>query len=43
MVRFAIDPKPLIPWNGFGKDDFRLYGEVCITGWENYYDFGGYN
>lgn len=38
MVRFAIDPKPLIPWNGFGKDDFRLYGEVCITGWENYVD-----
>jgi hypothetical protein len=38
MVRFAIDPKPLIPWNGFGKDDFRLYGEVCVTGWEDYID-----
>jgi hypothetical protein len=36
MVRFAIDPKPLIPWDGFGKDDFRLYGEICVTGWDNY-------
>ena len=35
MVRFAIDPKPLIPWDGFGKDDFRLYGEACVTAWEN--------
>ena len=35
MLRFAIDPKPLIPWNGFGKDDFRLYGEACVTAWEN--------
>jgi len=39
MVRFAIDPKPLIPWDGFGKDDFRLYGEVCITGLENYNNY----
>jgi hypothetical protein len=39
MVRFAIDPKPLIPWDGFGKDDFRLYGEVCITGWEDYNNY----
>ena len=39
MVRFAIDPKPLIPWDGFGKNDFRLYGEVCITGWENYNNY----
>jgi hypothetical protein len=36
MARFAIDPKSLIPWQGFGKDDLRLYGEVCVTGWQNY-------
>jgi hypothetical protein len=39
MVRFAIDPKPLIPWDGFGKDDLRLYGEVCVTGWQNYNNY----
>jgi len=39
MARFAIDPKPLIPWKGFGKDDFRLYGEVCISGLQNYNNY----
>ncbi len=41
MLRLAFDPKPLIPGglipgNLFGKDDFRIYGEVCVTGWEDY-------
>jgi len=41
MVRLAFDPKQLIPdrvipRNLFCEDDFRLYGEVCVTGWEDY-------
>jgi hypothetical protein len=43
MVRLAFDPKPLIPWKGFGKEDLRLYGEACVTAWENQnnYDTSG--
>jgi hypothetical protein len=36
MVRFAFDPKTLIPCNLFGREDLRLYGEACVTGWEDY-------
>jgi hypothetical protein len=39
MVRFAVDPKPLIPWDGFGKEDMRFYGEICVTGWESYVNY----
>lgn len=40
MVRFAFDPKlliaDLVPGDLFGKEDCRLYGEACVTGWEDY-------
>lgn len=44
MARFAFDPKPLIPadlipGNLLGKDDFRLYGEACVTAWEDYVNY----
>jgi hypothetical protein len=37
-VVLSFDPKPLLP-SGFsdllGKHDGRIYGEVCVSGWEN--------
>jgi hypothetical protein len=42
MARLAFDPKPLLPSfisNIFGKNDFRLYGEVCVTGWNDYKNY----
>ncbi len=42
MGRFAFDPKPLLPADLsrlMGKSDGRLYGEVCVTGWENYKNY----
>jgi len=36
MLRFAIDPKPLLGWQHlFSQADLRLYGEMCVTGWED--------
>lgn len=39
MARLSFDPKPLIPWNGFGKQDLRVYSEVCVSGWQNYKNY----
>jgi hypothetical protein len=37
-VSLAFDPKPLLPSSIahlLGKNDGRIYGEVCVSGWEN--------
>jgi hypothetical protein len=39
MARFAFDPKPLLGLNIFGKQDLRLYGEACVTGWKDYKNY----
>jgi hypothetical protein len=42
MARLAFDPKPLLPSNIsgiFGNNDFRLYGEACVSGWTNYKNY----
>jgi hypothetical protein len=36
MGRIAFDPKPFIPWDGFGKNDLRLYSEAALIGVKNY-------
>jgi hypothetical protein len=37
MARAAFDPKPLFPLfdEVMGKKDLRLYGELCVVGWQN--------
>ncbi|MDZ7262100.1 MAG: hypothetical protein ONB05_08355 [candidate division KSB1 bacterium] len=36
MARIAFDPKPLLPWNFFGRRDVRIYGEMAVLGIKNY-------
>jgi hypothetical protein len=39
MARASIDPKPFFGWpEFFGKEDLKLYGEVCWVGIEGYDD-----
>ena len=42
MARFALDPKPLFSDDLsrlLGRDESRLYGEICVTGWKNYENY----
>ncbi|MBN1128514.1 MAG: hypothetical protein JXA71_05985 [Chitinispirillaceae bacterium] len=43
MAKIAIDPKPLIARltsvDLFNEKDLRLYGEVCVSGWDNYKNY----
>ena len=39
MARLVFDPKSLIPWDGFGKQDLRIYGEACVSGLQNYKNY----
>ncbi|MBN1130422.1 MAG: hypothetical protein JXA71_15625 [Chitinispirillaceae bacterium] len=39
-AKLAIDPKTFIPGDLFNRQDLRIYGEVCVSGWENYKNFG---
>jgi hypothetical protein len=39
MLRFAVDPKTLIPSEYFGAADLRFYSELNILGWTNYPGF----
>jgi hypothetical protein len=42
MARLALDPKLLLPSfisDIFGENDFRLYGEVCVSGWNDYVNY----
>jgi hypothetical protein len=37
-VMVAFDPKALLPFDWttvFGRSDGRIYGELCVSGWEN--------
>jgi hypothetical protein len=37
-LTLAVDPKPFLPSSMaslFGQNDGRLYGEICVSGWEN--------
>ncbi len=44
MARATVDPKAVLPWQGFGKvdmtgfgkEDFKLYGEMAVLGLQNY-------
>ena len=36
MGRFRFDPKPLFGWDGMGKQDLVLYGELGVFGLKNY-------
>jgi hypothetical protein len=36
MARLCFDPKPFIPFDIFGKEDLKVYGEAAILGLENY-------
>jgi hypothetical protein len=36
MAKLAFDFKRFIPFRIFGKNDLRLYGEVCLNGIEDY-------
>jgi hypothetical protein len=36
MAHATFDPKPLIPWNIFGAEDLKLYGEMAVLGLKNY-------
>jgi hypothetical protein len=41
-ITIAFDLKKLLPSiiaDLLNKDDFRLYGEVCVTGWENFKNY----
>jgi hypothetical protein len=39
MAKLSLDPKVFIPGDLFNKQDLRLYGEVCVSGWENYKNY----
>ncbi|HAJ78684.1 MAG TPA: hypothetical protein DCO75_02845 [Fibrobacteres bacterium] len=36
MGRLSFDPKPLIPFSVFGKEDLKIYSEAAILGVKNY-------
>jgi hypothetical protein len=36
VAHMTIDPKPLIPVNIFGSEDFKIYGEIAWLGIKNY-------
>jgi hypothetical protein len=36
MFRGVLDFKTLMPFNFWGKNDLRLYGEMCLDGLKNY-------
>ena len=41
-IMLAFDLKKILPSiiaNVLSKDDFRLYGEACVTGWENFENY----
>jgi hypothetical protein len=42
MARLALDPKALLPdivSDLMGKNDLRLYGEICVSGWKDYKNY----
>ena len=36
MGRFSFDPKKILPFEGFGDDDLKIYGEATLLGTKNY-------
>ena len=36
MGRITLNPRALIPWEGFGSEDMKLYAELAILGVKNY-------
>ena len=39
-AKIALDPKPFIPGDLFNPLDLRIYGEVFVSGWKNYKNYG---